>query len=395
MKLMEGFPPAPEGQVTLANWRKPPFNRWSFNHVSELVPSAQILCAERPEPLTGGDDLDTTDLSVHYSGKTWSFSKWLEDTYTDSMIILKNGQVVYETYAPGQSPRTPHLLMSVSKSILGLMAGIAVGRGELSLTAKLTDIIPEIANSAFSGATVQNALDMRVGVRFSENYLATDGDMIEYRKAQQWDPMPPGEAPSDLRSFFGTLKASDGGHGERFHYISPNTDLLGWVLERATGQRYADFVSDALWQPLGAETNAYITVDRLGAPRCAGGFCATLRDFSRIGRLFITGGSIGNKQVVPSAWIEDIVNNGDAHAWRNGDFFKEFEEADMHYRNKWYVLRGKHPLVFGSGAFGQNVFADAHSDLVIAKFSTQPLALDSTSLCLTLAGVEALRQAMR
>jgi len=97
--------------------------------------------------------------------------------------------------------------------------------------------------------------------------------------------VPVGEPPTDLRSFLSTLTERHGEHNGRFHYVSPNTDLLGWVLERATGTRYADLVGQALWQPVQAERDAYITVDRFGAPRCAGGFCATPRDMARIGRL--------------------------------------------------------------------------------------------------------------
>src|SRR5690606_2896981 len=126
-------------------------------------------------------------------------------------------------------------------------------------------------------------------------------------KSHLWDPLPVGEAPSDLRSFFQTLTERDGAHADRFHYVSPNTDLLGWVLERATGSRYADLVSDLLWKPLLAERDAYITVDRFGAPRCAGGFCAVPRDMARLGHLFVTGGQSNGSQLGRTVWVEDSI----------------------------------------------------------------------------------------
>jgi CubicO group peptidase (beta-lactamase class C family) len=90
---------------------------------------------------------------------------------------------------------------------------------------------------------------------------------------------------------------------------------MGWVLERASGRRYADLVSELLWKPMGAGNSAYITVDRLGAPRCAGGFCATARDLVRLGLLIAEGGSYAGKEIIPSWWIDDILNAGDTHAW--------------------------------------------------------------------------------
>jgi hypothetical protein len=99
----------------------------------------------------------------------------------------------------------------------------------------VTDYIPELAKTAYAGSMVQHLLDMRAGVEFNEDYLATSGPLVEYRKATNWDPLEQGEAVSDLRSFYQALTAADGEHGQRFHYVSPNTDLLAWIIERAAG----------------------------------------------------------------------------------------------------------------------------------------------------------------
>jgi CubicO group peptidase (beta-lactamase class C family) len=138
-----------------------------------------------------------------------------------------------------------------------------------------------MAGTAYEGATIRHLLDMRVGVEFEEDYLATKGAMIAYHKATGWQPLEPGDALSDLRSFLQTLTISTGPHGGPVHYVSPNTDLLGWANARATGQRYAGLLSELIWKPLGAERSAYIAVDRLGAPRAPGGMCVTVRDLGR------------------------------------------------------------------------------------------------------------------
>ena len=372
-RLMRGFPPAPEGQVTLANWRTPPFNRWAFHHVREIVPSADIP----------NDPSNVIPLPAAPAELSSLFeNRFLEETDTDGLVILHRGKLVFEHYANGMTAETPHILMSVSKSMLGLLAGLLAARGDLQLDSPVTKIIPEVAATAYQGATLRQLLDMRAGVAFNEDYLATSGPIIEYRKATNWAPLGPGESPSDLRSFYENLRENDGAHGGRFHYVSPNTDLLGWVIERATGERYADLMSEFLWKPVGAERSAYITVDRLGAPRCAGGMCATARDLARVGQWLINGND---------EWVQDLERNGDAAAWDAGSFVEYFPGLPMHYRGKWYVLHGDSPLLFGVGIHGQNLFVDRRNAIVIAKVSSQALPLDAARIALTMRTVSQIR----
>lgn len=395
MDVMTGFPAKPEHLVTLRNWRKPPFNRWSFHHVRELVPSANIPRSETPATLPKADS-ELAGLSISHQGWKSDLRGWLGETFTDSIVILSRGAVVFENYSQGQDAQTQHIWMSVSKSVLGLIAGILESRGLLSAEAPVTDIIPEVRGSAFDGATIRDLLDMRVGILFDEDYSAAEGAIIDYRKSHLWDPLEVGETPKDLRSFLATLDERDGGHNGRFHYVSPNTDLMGWVIERVSGMRYADLVSELLWKPLGAATDAYITVDRFGAPRCAGGLCATPRDMALLGRLFATEGrNSEGRSIVPASWLSDILTNGDPQAWAEGDFYELFRGAEMHYRSKWYVQRGTRPLVFGLGVFGQHLIIDPEADIVIAKASSQPEALDQGYNALSMAGLTELLTRLR
>jgi CubicO group peptidase (beta-lactamase class C family) len=390
--LMNGFPAPAESLVTLGNWRKPPFNRWSFQHVRELIPTAEI--PNDPEHIRALPIVEMNgfeDVSIKTEAGSYGVKAFLQATDTDGLVILRDGKIIYEYYENGMGHDTPHIFMSVSKSVLGLLAGILVEQGVFDPKDMITRWVPEVGSAAYAGATLRDLLDMRVGVFFDEDYLATAGPIIEYRKAQNWDPLPPGQKPSDLRTFFASLVDKDGKHKGRFHYVSPNTDLMGWVIERASGKRYADLVSELLWKPMGASHSAYITVDRLGAPRCAGGFCATTRDLARMGLLIADHGRYAGKNVVPSWWIDDIMNAGDAGAWDEGDFVKYFPRMPMHYRGKWYVLRGKAPIMFGVGVFGQNVFIDRKNQIVIAKFSSQAMPMDEQRILLTAQGVAAIR----
>jgi CubicO group peptidase (beta-lactamase class C family) len=389
---MTGFPPPPEGQVTLANWRTAPFNRWGFQHVREIVPSADIPHAPERIWVLPSAPADLSAFSVEHDGARLDFDSFLAATDTDGVVILHRGSVVAERYAHGMLQQTPHILMSVSKSLLGIVAGILAGKGILDPDEPVTRLIPEIANTAYAGATVSNLLDMRAGVHFDEDYLATSGPIVDYRKAANWNPLDPGDAPSDLRSFFQRLTRADGPHGGRFHYVSPNTDLMGWVIERAADRRYADLLSALLWQPIGAEHGAYITVDRLGAPRCAGGVCATVMDLARVGQLMVQEGRRDTIQVIPAEWLDDLVANGSLKAWKSGDFAHLFGDGPMHYRNKWYVARGPEPLVFGFGIHGQHLYVDRTNELVIAKVSSQAMPIDEKRISLTMHGFAALRR---
>ena len=394
--MMTDFPARPENQVTLANWRTEPFNKWAFHHVREIVASAEIAndpdtvapLAETLEDLSG---LTITDDA----GKTLDLAAFIAATDTDGLVILKSGRIIHESYANGMTAASPHILMSVSKSMLGLLFGILVQHGVLDPDRLVTDIIPEVADTAYSGATLRHLLDMRAGIDFNEDYLATSGTIVQYRKATNWNPLELGETPDDLRSFYANLTERDGPHGRGFHYVSPNTDLLGWVIERAAGARFADLLRDLLWQPMGASRSAYITVDRFGAPRVAGGMCATVRDLALVGELLVQDGARDGKQIVPAAWIADIASNGDAAAWKVGSFAPYFPGINIDYRSKWYIERptsaSEGPILFGVGVHGQNLFVDAKRALVIAKVSSQAQPLDAAKISLTSRWVAAVR----
>jgi CubicO group peptidase (beta-lactamase class C family) len=355
--------------ITLANWRTAPFNRRAFHHVRELVPSADIPNDPARVRTLPADPMDL------------GLERFLDQTDTDGVVVLHRGRMIYERYANGMTPETPHILMSVSKSLLGLLMG------ELDLQPErlASDVMPQLGATAYKGATLRHLLDMRAGVAFAEDYLATSGPIVEYRKATGWNPLAPGDTPSDLRSFLKELREPDGPHGGRFHYISPNTDLLGLLIEQATGRRYAELMSELLWKPIGAERSAYITVDRLGAPRAAGGFCATVRDLARVGQWMIDR---------PTPWLEDIERNGDRAAWAAGSFVEYFPGLPLRYRSKWYVLDGAAPLVFGFGIHGQNLFVDPAQGIVIAKFSSQAQPLDAARIGLTMKAVSRIRNAL-
>ncbi len=382
--IMQGFPPAKTDQATLANWRSRPYCAWAFHHVREIVPSADI--PNDPDNCwaieTGEPGFDTGMIEPA-----------MDANDADAVVVIHKGKLVFESYRNGADAYAAHILFSVSKSMLGLLAGSLVASGDLNPDALITDYIPELGDTVYKGATVRDALDMRVGVLFDEDYLATSGPIIDYRYAANWNPVPAGAEIGDLRSFMHKLVNKDGEHGQRFHYVSPNTDLLAWVFERATGQRYADLFADRIWKPLGAERPGYITVDRIGGARAAGGMCLTARDLALLGQLLVQGGARDGVQILPESWIEDIETAGDAEAWASGDFADKMP-AGMHYRSKWYVHPGDKPLIHGLGIHGQYLFVDRARELSVSWFSSGHDPLGETQTTNVLKAIFAMRDSI-
>ena len=173
--LMSGFPSVPTDQVTLANWRTGPFNKWAFHHVRDVVPSADIPNASGDVWQLDSRPSDLCSLSIEHDGVSYPIDTLLDITDTDGIAILHRGKVIFERYANGMTANTPHILMSVSKSMTALVAGILLEKGVLDPKQSVVSIIPELRGSVYSDASVRHVLDMRVGLRFDENYLATSG----------------------------------------------------------------------------------------------------------------------------------------------------------------------------------------------------------------------------
>jgi CubicO group peptidase (beta-lactamase class C family) len=360
--------------VTLANWRQPPFNQWGFRNVRELLPTANIARSDTPTVLPlARRHLEAIAFDDRKSEKT-TVADALRTSHTDGFLVLHRGQIVSEWYAHGLTPSTQHLIFSVSKSVAGTVAGILADQSKLDPDAPVTAYLPELKESVYGTCIVRHLLDMSVGIHFDEDYDATEGDVVNYRRSSGWDLLPPGLSPIHQREYLRTLRPDGTPHGHTFHYVSPNTDVLGWVFERACGMSYASIVAKYLWGPLGAESDAYITLDSQGAARVAGGICATLRDLARFGEMMRNDGISNGKQVVPTWWIDDIRNNGNADAWSRGKFVMIFPNGN--YRNKWYTLDRSRTVFAAIGIHGQWIYIDPAAETVIVRVSSQPLPMD-------------------
>ncbi|WP_176058292.1 serine hydrolase [Paraburkholderia sp. BCC1876] len=356
--------------VRHGNWREAPWNVWAFRHVHELIPTARIVAtpglAEEPK-------LDADALSAHelmHDGERRTVASILRQTSTDALTVMRAGKFVAEFHAPHFTLQSRHILFSASKSVAGLLAGMLVGDGLLDPEALVAHYVPELAHSAFGDARVRHVLDMRTSLEFDEDYLNASGIYARYRRAGLLDPRRDGEPAETVIELLALLRKGAGEHGGPFHYCSPNSDVLGLVIERASGQRYADFASTRLWQPLGLRQDGCVTVDIAGTARSGGGLCMTVRDLARVGELVRLGGVVDGRRLIAADWMNDTLTGGSAEAWRQGSFSDWLPNGK--YRNKWYQVGNASGACFAIGIHGQWLYVDPLHETVIAKFSSQP-----------------------
>jgi len=351
-----------------SEWDRAPWNRWSFQHVADILPTVGISRGPGPvRPLPrSGRDLDDLRVAGLF-GEDVPLSTFLEQTCTDGFLVLRQGAIVFERYLNGMDDQTLHLSQSVAKSFTGALAGILAGRGVIDPLAPVTDTLPELASTAYRGATVRHLLDMTSGVRFNEDYTDPFSDMGRADVASGWKPIPAGAEPGrhwpqSMFELVLTLADAERDHGRRFAYRSIETDVLAFVLERATGRRLAQLMSDELWGRLGMERDANMTVDSAGFALADGGLSACLRDYGRFGQMIGDGGW----NIVPTGWIE--ATRGGAH-----ELFGEPYTAvlpDGAYRNQFWIEDRQSRNLMARGVFGQLIYIDFGRRMVVVKLSS-------------------------
>jgi CubicO group peptidase (beta-lactamase class C family) len=315
-------------------------------------------------------------MRIPFGGRSVDVATFLTETWTDGLLVLHHGRVVHEEYRNGMRPETTHLLMSVSKSVISAVCGALVSEGRLSPADLVTAHVPELAGTSWDGCTVRHLLDMRAGTRFNEDYADLRADVRVYEQIYQWRPRVDRDLPDDITAYYATL-VNDRAHGGPFVYRSILIDMLAWVMERAAGDRLANLISTRLWQPMGVEFDAEITVDGHANAMADAGVCTTLRDLARFGLLLSRNGRAAEREVIPESWIRDTLkpDPDSVDAFLASDPDPEQRTHGSYYRNAFWVYDARVPIWRCSGINGQHVVVHGGADVVIAKLSTWPVAL--------------------
>jgi len=386
MGWMVGAPPPPERLIRFddGSFIKFPQLRWSFSHWRELYPTVEVARGDGPVsslPRAERSDLDVVTFVPLGGTQPMTWAQSLAANYTDGILVMHRGRVVYERYFGALKPDGMHIAHSVTKSFAGTIAAMLVAEGKLDAEAKIARYLPELAGSAFGDATVRQVLDMTTGLKYSEKYADPDADVWRFARSASLVPRPAGyTGPATSYEFLATL-AKEGEHGQAFVYKSPNTEVLGWLIRRVTGQRFEQVLSDRLWRPLGMEHDGYMQVDSSGASLVSGGLNLRLRDLARFCDMMRQGGRFNGRQVVPAAVVAEIAGGASRE-----DFAKAGYKTlpGWSYHDQWWVSHNDDGAYSARGVYGQTCYVDPKAEMSLVRFASFPIAtnahLDPTSL---------------
>ena len=270
----------PRFPVTLDNWQTADQVGWTFCHIAEIFPTALISRGSEAAVPLSRSIMPVAEIGCRDAdGESTTVGAIMKATETDGWMVVHDGRLLAEQYAGAMEPATLHLLMSVSKSIVGILVGALVGQGAIRVDDALTRYVPELAESGYREATVRHLLDMRSGIEFSEDYLDPDSGVRQLEQAIGWAPRRSPDVPPSLRGFLLTLRQARE-HGGRYEYRSCETDVLGWVCEAAAGERFHKLVGELIWSRLGTEFDANVGVDAEGTGLFDGGMSAAICDLA-------------------------------------------------------------------------------------------------------------------
>lgn len=358
----------PQG-LTGATWQFGPLNRWAYTHIGEILPLKAIPNDYRSVRPLPGLESALSELDLLVDGRETTLRQAMQRNYMDGVLVIRNGEVIVERYAGTLTAERTHLLWSVSKTVTGLTAASVEADGLIKLDKTVADYVPELATTGWGDNSLRALLDMRDTSDWNEDYAAADSTVRRQDCADGLltGPMCDG-APVIGNYQFLPGVGRDDGRKDRFVYKSGTTDVIAWVLEAATGKRFADLVSERIWKPMGAERSAGVTVDVSGFTLASGGMVSTLRDLGRLGQLMLDRGSVGDAQLIPSAWVQDLFDQPGDPNWP----YPVEGDLKPYYRSFVWGVGDGAGTVQAHGVHGQFIDVSPSTDTVIAIFSSWP-----------------------
>ncbi|MEO0436428.1 MAG: serine hydrolase [Pseudomonadota bacterium] len=351
------------------NWQFGPHNRWAYTHLTEVLPSKKIRNdPQRTIPLLGRATAEK-DMIIDWKGGRSTLSTVAADQYIDGILVLHKGKVHLEYYGGTLTAERTHLLWSVSKTVAGLTFAAVADAGLVDVDKSVADYVPELAESGWGADKLRDLLDMRDSSSWNEDYDAPDSTV---RRQDCADGLLTGPACEDVpvvgNYLFLPKVTHDAQRAGKFAYKSGTVDVLAWVLEAATGRRFADLVSHYVWKPMGAERDADITVDIGGFTLASGGMQSTLGDLARVGLLMANRGRAGATQVVSTSWLDDMFSRDGSRAWP----LPSSPGHKPYYRTLTWGIGDGRGTVQARGVHGQTIHVVPEHDIVIAVFSSWP-----------------------
>jgi CubicO group peptidase (beta-lactamase class C family) len=322
-------------------WGGSKFDDW------KRFPSREVKASDQPYIFATEESEILDDFTIDNT----QFETYLEESNTTAFIVLHNDTLLYEGYFNGSNREAIQASLSVAKSFASTLIGIAIDEGFISnLDEPVTAYIPELLerDQRFGNITLRHLIMMSSGIRFErEGSNPFSDDFIT------------SHSPDLRRSVLNTEIVED--PGRRYHYNDYNPQLLGMVLERATGMSVSEYLETRLWKPMGAEGDGSWDLDseRSGFERMSVGINGRAVDFAKLGWLYLNGGKVGDRQVIPQAWVNQISRGTDA-------IFTNRGEHTNYYLNYWF-LDVENRAYYAEGNFCQFIYVYPAADLVLVR----------------------------
>ena len=381
MGWMQGFPTPKDKVLSVADgsFFSFPGLRYSVVHMREFLPTVNVSRGpDKPASFTYELDpkIDALEFLPWGENKTMTWEQSLWKNYTDGILILHKGKIVYERYFGALTEKNVHAVMSLTKSFTGTLAAILVAEGRLDPNKLVSFYVPELKKSAFGDATVRQVMDMTTALKYSEDYADPKAELWDFSAAGNPFPKPKGyKGPVGYYAYLETVK-KQGKHGEAFGYKTVNSDALGWIISKVTGKSVAQLLSENIWSKIGMEEDAYYQVDALGVPFAGGGLSAGLRDLGRFGQLILDMGKWHGKQIIPMAAVADIEKGGSKEAFAKSG---HSELKGWSYRDMWWITENADSAFAARGVHGQTIFIDPKAEMVLVRLASHPVAANSAN----------------
>jgi CubicO group peptidase (beta-lactamase class C family) len=373
---MQGFPPAKNKRLSAGDgsFFTFPGIRYSVVRMREFMPTTNVsrgLAPASPLSYDLDDNIDSVEFTPWGTDTSMTWRESLEKAYTDGIIILHKGKVVYENYFADLTETRTHAVMSVTKSFTGTLGAILAAEGVLDENKLVSEYVPELANSAFGDATVRQLMDMTTGLKYSENYADPNAEIWAFSAAGNPLPKPKDyDGPVGYYEYLETVK-KEGEHGDAFGYKTINSDALGWIIARAAGKSVDDLLEELIWSKMGMELDGYYQIDGLGTPFAGGGFSAGLRDLARFGEMIRNYGKWQFQQIIPKGAVLDITKGGNKDAFAKSVYNKL---KGWSYRNMWWITHNEHNAYAARGVHGQTIYIDPAAEMVLVRLASHPVA---------------------
>jgi len=372
MNLMRGYPPPPEKRVTHQNQLLAPFNRWSFQNELRLNRTAEVWRGSLPVSSIEAGLMDLSHVTYrNFAGDRFTFDDMVQMSYSDAIVVLHKGKLLYERYLNDMHPASLHAWASGSKSMTGTLAALHAHEGLFNPEDQITRYLPELKGSGFEGATIQQVMDMTTGVDFPDGQIDPISENPDYAILMGWQEWPADySGPDSIYEFLPRMKQTCE-HGVRFRYLTPNTDVLAWLMSKLTGQSLVDLMQSRIWSKLGAERDAFWIVNPATVETSGSGLITTARDMARFGQMLLEQGTYNHLEILPRAVVEDIERGGDLEAFARSAAASP-ANAGYSYHHQWWITHNRFGAYLAMGYGGQILYVAPGAELVVAKFSSFP-----------------------